>query len=293
MDIIKLCKTIALSIALFSSTLYAKSSVWQVSHGDQQLFIGGTVHLLPASEFPLPPEFSKAYQQADQLVFEVDIGKINDPAVTTTMMQHAMYQDGRSLSAVLSTESYQRLQSSAAELGIDIATLEAFKPDFVLLIMMQTALAQAGMAGEGVDAYYFNKATQDGKALAFLETIDEQFDMLLNVSDGHEDDFLAQNLDQLEQMETFLQQTISAWRSGDRAAMAELVKEMHDTAIGQRFYRILLTERNQRWVADIKQMLTTADVELVLVGALHLAGRDNVLDLLKAEGYQVRQLNAE
>lgn len=293
MNITKLCKVIALSIALFSSAIYAKSSVWQVSHGEQQLFIGGTVHLLPASEFPLPAEFDKAYQQADQLVFEVDIGKINDPAVTNIMMQHAMYQDGRSLSSVLSAESYQRLQSSAAELGVDITTLEAFKPDFVLLIMMQTALAQAGMAGEGVDAYYFNKATKDGKALAFLETIDEQFAMLLNVSDGHEDDFLTQNLDQLEQMETFLQQTISAWREGDRAAMAELVKEMHDTEVGQRFYRILLTERNQRWVTDIKQMLATPEVELVLVGALHLAGRDNVLDLLKAEGYQVRQLNAE
>lgn len=287
-----LCTILCLSIALFSGALCAQSSVWQVSHGEQQLFIGGTVHLLPPSEFPLPAEFDKAYQQADQLVFEVDIGQMNDQAVTTIMMQHAIYQDGRSLSGVLSGENYQRLKASAAKLGVDISNLEPFKPDFVMLIMMQTALTQAGM-GEGVDMYYFNKAKDDGKTLAFLETVDEQLEMLLNVSDGDEDNFLEQNLDQLEELDTFLQQTIAAWRAGDRDAMAELVKEMHDTEIGQRFYRILLTERNIRWVTDIKQMLTTAEVEFVLVGALHLAGRDNVLDLLKAEGYQVRQISAQ
>jgi hypothetical protein len=34
------------------------------------LYIGGTVHALPPSAFPLPPEFEKAYNATDTLVLE-------------------------------------------------------------------------------------------------------------------------------------------------------------------------------------------------------------------------------
>ncbi|MCH8537123.1 MAG: TraB/GumN family protein [Alkalimonas sp.] len=293
MNITKLCKVIALSIALFSSAIYAKSSVWQVSHGEQQLFIGGTVHLLPASEFPLPAEFSKAYKQADQLVFEVDMAKMEDPSIGPMVLGYAMYQDGRTLPEVISQENFHRLKHAAAELGIDINALAGFKPDFVLVQMMQFKLQQLGMAGEGVDKYFFTKGAQDAKDKAFLETLEQQFELLFSISDGYEDDWLEQNLDQLDETEHFMQATLTAWRHGDRTALAELTSDMHDTEVGQRFYQRLLTDRNKDWVEQIDAMLQTSEVEFVLVGALHLAGPDNVLDLLAERGYQIRQLSAE
>lgn len=283
----------AIGLLFFSQALLAQSAVWQVSNDQHQLFIGGTVHLLPASEFPLPAEFDKAYQQAEKLVFEVDIAKMADPSIGPMVLGYAMYQDGRTLQTVLSPESYQRLQQAAADLGIDITALAQFKPDFVLVQMLQFKLQQLGMAGEGVDAYFFNKGAQDGLEKGFLETLEQQFALLFSISDGFEDDWIAQNLDQLDETEQFMQQTLAAWRSGDREALTELVSDMHDTEVGQRFYQRLLTERNQDWVEQIDAMLQTPQVEFVLVGALHLAGPDNVLDLLKARGYQVRQLSAQ
>ena len=49
-------------------------------------------------------------------------------------------------------------------------------------------------------------------------------------------------------------------------------------------------QRNQNWIPQLKQMLATKEVELVLVGALHLAGDSNVLELLQQQGYQVTKL---
>ena len=286
-------RLLAVGLLFCSQALLAQSAVWQVSNDQHQLFIGGTVHLLPASEFPLPAEFDKAYQQAEKLVFEVDMSKMLDPSIGPMMLGYAMYQDGRTLNSVLSPESYQRLQQAAAELGVDTNALAPFKPDFVLIQMLQLKLQQLGMAGEGVDMHFFTKGAQDNKSKAFLETIEQQFALLFSISDGYEDDWVAQNLDQLDDTEQFMQQTLTAWRSGDREALTELVSEMHDTEVGQRFYQRLLTERNQDWVEQIDAMLQTPQVEFVLVGALHLAGPDNVLDLLKARGYQVRQLSAQ
>ncbi|MEE2002145.1 TraB/GumN family protein [Alkalimonas sp. MEB108] len=286
-------RLLAVGLLFCSQALLAQSAVWQVSNDQHQLFIGGTVHLLPASEFPLPAEFDKAYQQAEKLVFEVDLAQMADPSIGPMVLSYAMYQDGRTLNSVLSPESYQRLRQSAADLGVDTQALAPFKPDFVLIQMLQLKLQQLGMAGEGVDMYYYTKGAQDGKSKGYLETLEQQFSLLFSISDGYEDDWVAQNLDQLDETEQFMQQTLAAWRSGDREALTELVSEMHDTEVGQRFYQRLLTERNQDWVEQIDAMLQTPQVEFVLVGALHLAGPDNVLDLLKARGYQVRQLSAQ
>ena len=40
----------------------------------------------------------------------------------------------------------------------------------------------------------------------------------------------------------------------------------------------------------IQDMLKTANVEFILVGAMHLAGEDSVLKQLKAQGYSVEKL---
>jgi uncharacterized protein YbaP (TraB family) len=37
-------------------------------------------------------------------------------------------------------------------------------------------------------------------------------------------------------------------------------------------------------------MLETKEIEMVLVGALHLAGSDSVLNQLKADGFTIEQL---
>lgn len=293
MNLAYLCKIISLCISLFSSELWAKSFVWQVSHGEQHLYIGGTAHLLPASQFPLPAEFDEAYQQAEKLVFEADINQLAKPSINSMFMNLTLYQDGRTLNSVLSPEIYQRLQQTVAKLGVDINTLAQYKPDFVLIQMMQLKLTELGMAGVGVDDFFFNKATQDGKSKDFLETFEQHLAMMFSISDGVENEWVAWQLNLLDDAEQYMQQALAAWRSGNREALAEMVSEMLDTEVGQLEYQRLLTERNKDWVEQIDAMLKTQEIEFVLVGAMHLAGPGNVLDLLAERGYQVSQINAE
>lgn len=278
-------------LALFgAAAVNADSSVWRISKGAQQLYIAGTVHLLPPEQFPLPDEFAKAYRQADTLVFETDVRQLETPQGMQLLMQHAMYNDGRKLSQVLSAATYQQLQQFATAQGVDLKALNGFKPDFVLLTLMQVALQKAGMAGEGVDMYFLNKAVAESKPLYFLETVDQQLSILLNVSAANEDVFVQQNLAQLSELEQQLTQIINAWRSGNTDELADLAMAFTDTAEGKQFYQVLLVQRNQNWIPQLQQMLATKEVELVLVGALHLAGDSNVLELLQQQGYQVTKL---
>jgi uncharacterized protein len=282
LSIVVLCLTVG--------TVQAATSVWQLSKNGQQLYIAGTVHLLPPEQFPLPAEFNQAYQQADTLVFETDVRQLETPQGMQLLMQQAMYQDGRSLNQVLSKDTYQQLQQFATAHGVDLTPLNGFKPDFVLLTLMQVALQKAGMAGEGVDMYFLKQAVADTKPLLFLETVEQQLSMLLNVSAANEDVFVQQNLQQLAELDNELKQIIAAWRSGDTDELSKLAMAFSDTPEGKQFYDVLLVQRNKNWLPQIEKMLTTPEVELVMVGALHLAGNNNVLQLLQQRGYTVTQL---
>lgn len=284
-------------LTLFSAVLLlslpavqAETSVWQVTKGEQRLYIAGTVHLLPPEQFPLPQEFSQAYSQADALVFETDVRELETAKGMQLLMQHAMYSDGRSLSQVLSADTYQQLRQYAKTQGVDLAPLNQFKPDFVLLTLMQVALQKAGMAGEGVDMHFLKQAVADNKPMLFLETVEQQLGMLLNISAENEDAFVTQNLQQLSELEVELTKIIAAWRSGDTDTMAELAMAFTDTPEGKLFYDALLVQRNKNWLPQLEKMLATPEVELVLVGALHLAGEANVLQLLREQGYSITQL---
>lgn len=290
MMIRRLLYLVCLTALLLGTSVYAKTSVFEVSKGEHKLFIVGTVHMLPSAAFPLPAAFETVYQQSQTLVFEADIRQLETAAGMQLLMQHARYQDGNSLSQVLSGNSYQALAQQAAAFGLDVKALDSFKPDFVLINLMQLALKQAELDGVGVDKFYLDKALQDQRDIGFLETIDQQLGLLFNVSTGHEDFFVEHSLSELQHIETQLASIIKAWREGDLHLLADLAMEYADTAIGKQFYDRMLAQRNHDWLPQIQAMLTTAEVEMVLVGALHLAGDDNLLQLLQQQGFQIKQL---
>ena len=86
-----------------------------------------------------------------------------------------------------------------------------------------------------------------------------------------------------------MDEMIQAWRVGDNAKLSEMfVADMLNEA--PELYDSLLRQRNMNWLPQIELMLRDSDTEFVLIGAAHLVGSDGLLDLLRARGYQVRQL---
>ena len=57
--------------------------------------------------------------------------------------------------------------------------------------------------------------------------------------------------------------------------------------------KLLLQDRNTRWVPKVKQLLTEATPTMVLVGAGHLCGKDSLVELLRKESFVVTQVKTE
>ncbi len=283
------CFATSSALAFAANAAEPESSVWKVTKGDDHIFVGGTVHILPVSEFPLPAQFTTAYSQSDAVVFEAKLPDPTNMKAQQAMMQAMSFEAGKSLKDVLSEQTYQALGQYFASLGGNIDQLAGLKPGLIMTMILATEAQRARMAGEGVDSYFMQLADKDAKPAEFLESMDFQIQLLANMGQGEEDNFMKQTLADIPNFKTNLEKLISAWRKGDEVTLNKLVIEKTKEQSPAMFQSVFV-ERNQNWVPKIEQMFGDEDTEFVLVGVGHLIGEKNVLSLLEAKGYQVTRL---
>ena len=284
--------TLVLALAFSSTNTLASdatTSVWKVSNGEDVVYIGGTIHILPISEFPLPDAFSTTYEKSDTIVLEAELPAPTDLAAQRKIMAAVAYEDGQSLKDDLSEETYGALNTYLSAFGATADQVASFKPGMVVSMLVAMEAQRNQLAGEGVDAYFNQLAKRDGKTRDYLETLDFQIQMMANMGEGEEDRFISETLTTLPELKELLTQTIKAWRNGDTEEINEYVVEKFKRESPVSFNEVF-TQRNANWVPHIEAMFGDEDQEFVLVGAGHLVGEGNVLKLLENKGYKIEQL---
>lgn len=285
-------KKILLSIFLvfvFCTCSLAESSVWKVQKGDSVMYVGGTIHILRQSDFPLPEEFQKAYSLSDMLVFETDIGKSNDISTQQKLMTKAMYTDGSTVDMHLSAEAYKMLNEYCAANGIPLETLKMFKPQIIAVMMATIELAKLGVVQEGVDMFFYKAAMNDKKDILGLETIDEQIDFLLSMGQGHEDEFITYTIKDLKTTKESYEIMVDSWKRGDVKKLDELIIGDIKTKMPD-LYKNIISNRNNNWLPVIEKYFEDKKIEFVLVGMAHVVGPDGILEQLSKKGYKVEKL---
>ena len=286
--------TAALAVSLFSISLLAiadadsPSSVWLISSGEQKVYLGGTVHLLRPSDFPLPEQYEQAYLDADKLYFETDISGMSDIGTQTRMLQRLTYQDERTLQSVLNEQAYSALASHLQNAGLPIAMVQKFKPGLLISTLSVIEMQKMGFSPQGVDSFFNTRAREDGKAVGEFESIDDQIGFLAAMGEGNESEFIMLSLQDLEKTE-MLEQLIDAWRTGDNDKLSALfIDDMKE--LSKELYQNILVDRNNDWLPKIEAMFSQQGTEFVLVGAAHLVGEDGLLQLLAGKGYTISRL---
>jgi uncharacterized protein YbaP (TraB family) len=275
---------------LLSAAAQADSPVWKVSKGERYLYLGGTFHMLAASDYPLPAGFDKAYADASVLVFETDIRALRTPLFRQQLMHALMFADGQTLQAVIRPQTYSDLRDYLQSRQMDIGQFDLFKPALVTLSLTLMELHRLGLDSMGVDQHYSQLADRDQKPFRQLETLDQQVAFLATMAEGREDDLLTYTLRDMLDLPTTIELLRSAWREGDIQGLegVGLVGMMKDFPT---VYTSLVLNRNRAWLPEIEAMLADEAVELVLVGGLHLAGEDGLLKQLQQRGYTLQQLD--
>jgi hypothetical protein len=253
------------------------------------VYLAGSYHILRSSDYPLPPEFEAAYRQSAKIVFEVPPGEMEEPEVRASLARMAVYENGDTLQQHLTSRAYGKVEAFCRARGYPLTQFHSLRPWMLCMTLMILEMQRLGLQPTGgVDEFFDTKARQEGKAIEGLETVDEQIKFLTLLDTGMDDELVIQTIGELEQLNAKLAALVNAWKTGDERGLAELLlKELKGYP---RLYRVLIVERNQRWLKRIEGYLTQPARVMVIIGAAHMAGPDGLLEALRQRGYTVAKL---
>jgi len=264
------------------------SPVWRISKNGNVLYLGGSIHVLRDSDFPLPPEFDYAFSHSDELVLEADTDQMEDEEIVNYIQFNMIYWDGRTLESELSPQAYQLLAAEFFNYGISIDDLSILKPSMAVNVLSMFQIDEYGFTEEGVDFIYLNKARNKGMPVGYLESVESQIDMIIGMGEGYEDEFVLYSLQDLDSVEDDLETLVYEWRNGITTDAVDSLVEMKEE--WPSIYKSLITDRHDAWMPQIENFIATGRTYFIIVGFLHLPGPDGLLARLHKLGYTVEQL---
>jgi uncharacterized protein YbaP (TraB family) len=282
---------VALCVFWLSATACAATqehhSLWSLKGKTNTVYLLGSVHFLNASE-QLPAVVDEAYKRSDVLLMEIDMDDL-DPAETQQItLELGLLPAGQTLEQQLGKPTYARLTTRAQEVGVDPVLLNRFQPWFAAMTLVQLQLVKLGLdPTSGIEQRFTTRAVADKKPIHGLETLREQLSMLAGLPDRQQREFLLYSIEDTDRISEEIDELLSAWRRGDSKALANLLAEGFDQYPD--LYRPLTTDRNRRWLSQVEALLDEREDYLVIVGTLHLVGKDSLIDLLENKGHEVTQ----
>ena len=282
-------KLFCLLSLLFTTNLQAETSVWTAQKDGATVYLGGTIHVLRQSDYPLPKEYEKAFQASQLVVFETDINQLSNPQLASELIKNLSYPDQRTINSVVSAETYKKLDKYARQNGLSLNYYRKAKPGMLMMTFLAVELQKMGATAEGIDIHFLKKAIKQNKKTDFLETPLQQIQFLAQMGVGKEDSFYQNMLRDFANTQEQMHEMISVWRSGDSAALDALVNQPMAKDYPDMFQFILL-DRNLNWLPKIEAYFKSPAVEFVMVGAAHLVGDKGIIKQLKAKGYRITRL---
>lgn len=297
----KLISILAVAIAIFLSPEALKAQenskpssnalhcLWKVEGASNVVYLLGAIHLLQATNYPLPAVIESAFTNSKIAVFETDVDKMNEPAQQTAMMSKIILPQGQTLKQNLSPKVYESLSKHVTEAGIPMQLLEQYQPAAAIMTVEVMDLMALGAHPDfGVDMHFIKLARDGGKRVVPLETIDFQIGLLTGFSKEEEDLLVEKSLEDIDNEKKLFGEMVSAWRTGDAAALENMLNELRTAAPS--IFKKLVSGRTANWIPQFEKLLQGSQNAMVVVGAGHLVGPDGAVELLKKKGFKVTQL---
>ena len=277
---------------------YVPTGVWRVRGASNTVYLAGTSHIVADDEIPFPSAYYAAYRDAQELYVEADSLSFSGtwlvlsavPGATKFFLKHMpefKCAKGESLENHVSPETARQLRQ---HYGRNYDAKRRFTP---LGLVFFNEFDSGPDGGEGgVDDLFTLLAHRDGKRIRALDdrtTARVMVSTLEAVLNHARREIAARGADAVVKDAILAPvDERDGWRYGDVSAAAKEIAEMKREA--PEVYEQLLPGRNRRWFPTIARALTSRRNVMVLVGALHLAGEDGLIEMLRHEGLQPEQM---
>lgn len=271
---------VSLLLPLVSFFSVSAPLAWQAEKAGLSYTILGSIHAGKQSFYPLPSPITKAFKNSQGLIVEADIQQpFNlDLGSSYKTTQHYLSQ----------TQTKQLIEITN-ELALPYDALIQAPPWMTAVTLQMGQATNAGLTPQlGIDNHFLTKAHQQNLPVYELEGMETQIQLLKSLkNDGYE--LLKPTIEEWEAANSEMQCLVESWFYGD---IKQLEMILASSQLGDEFNEALLIKRNKEW----SQILGDNEFQLknghyfAVVGALHLVGDNNVLDLLTQQGFTIKAL---
>lgn len=260
-------------------------ALWQVQRGDMKGWLFGTIHVLPKGVAWETPTIRAAMAKADRLVLEA--ADLQDEEKTLALFESMGRSPGLPpLEARVPDKEKAALDKAISDGGTSTQILSGYESWAAAMLL--SAATQQGLGvsqDDGVEPVLIAAFTKAGKPIDGLETIERQFGAFDTLPQAAQSRLLVQTVHEAKDMKGLYDRILKAWSTGDMEAIAreDQIGEQPDPMVEE----AVLVARNRDWVKAIEPM---KGAPFIAVGAGHLTGRENLIDLLKARGFAVTRV---
>jgi uncharacterized protein YbaP (TraB family) len=266
--------------------IVAHPAMWHVKGAAGEIYLFGSIHLLPPNVDWQEGAIKDAIARTDVLVFEIPLDSSALSRMRDAIAKQGYLPKGRSLRAMLTPDARDDLDKDATIAGISSQSLDTMRPWLAELVIVTSDMAlQNASPKSGPDSILENQAHKTGKELRYLETIDQQMTLLIPSDPKIELSGFEADLKEFQIEKNDFAAMINSWSTADVAKLNDLLNgEFKDEPDAR---KVFLEDRNRAWVPKLEAMLKEPKVFFVTVGAGHLIGKNSVPELLRADGYKV------
>jgi uncharacterized protein len=271
-----------------------KLFMWKATRGNQTIFLLGTIHIARPEFYPLPLQIDSALNQADSLIVELAIDRIDKTDMQKVLQGTATYAAGDSLEKHLSPATKEALIAYLKWSGESLAMYNDYKPWMVNLLLNSAALRREGFVSDlGIDQHLLRAAKTKNKKVLELETSASQLKALSSATDAEQDKLLCLSVTELKNLSKQIQQFETAWRTGDDEGMRKATEPDADTEDLKKFHAEIIQKRNISMTEKLEAYAKGQNIVLCAVGAAHLVGEQGIPNLIRAKGYTVEQVTTD
>ena len=286
-----LIRRVALAAMLAASLLAAPAlgatgCVWKVTRaGGVTLFLGGSIHALRSTDYPLPPAYNHAFEASDRLAFEVEPKVLSGSG--EALLKAGRYAKGDSLKNHVDPRTYDYVRRVFALMKIPEEKFSRYRP-WLLVLMLDYPSGKGFSDDLGVDEFLAKRAAVNSKPAVGLESWVEHASVFSGLTDRQSEALLLLSFIPQANGSGEVARTMSAWRQGDVDTLARSTRDSFRDFpfFGER----LLGARNRNWLPKVEGFARSGKTYFVVVGAAHLGGADGLLALLRSRGYQIEQV---
>jgi uncharacterized protein YbaP (TraB family) len=262
--------------------------LWQLKGRNNSVYLLGSIHVLRDDSEPWPASVLHAYQDADVVYMEIDFDDFDPAEVQQFTLTNGVLPPEQSLAALLGEARYARAKSQAVRLGLDLEQFAQLEPWVVAISAVQAQVSRLGLDPEaGVERRLARDAQRDQKEIRGLETIADQLGIFDRLPLERQQEFLLMSLEEAIELPDAVDEIIAAWKRGDVEQLTAVMSE--DFKSFPELYEPLVVARNRDWTRQIIDLLDDDSDYLIVVGALHLAGDDSVIEMLRERGYPAKR----